>query len=103
MDVMHQLQMDDIMKETLIIEAFSMSALFGTYEEQLYGIENKWEQLFRFLSKYKIYSSFICGCDEVNLPWKTYNFEKFHLFLNDWKTEIKCKLIYRIKDFYDKI
>ena len=103
MDIMLQLQMDDIMKETLIIEAFSMSSIFGTYEEQLDGIETKWEQLFRFLSKYKIYGSFICGCDEVNLPWKTYHFGKFHYFLNDWKTEIKSHLIYRIKDFYNKI
>ena len=92
--------MDDIMKEALILEAFSKCAMFGTYVEILDGIENEWEQLFRSLSKYKIYSSFRHLCGEINLPWKTYDTATFNLFLSDWKEEIKCRLIYRIKEFF---
>lgn len=92
--------LDEVMKNTLLIEAFANSAYFGLCEEQLIKIETDWSSLFRLFRKYDIYASFIRGCEELGLEWKSYNFDRYRLFLDEWKEEIQKKLHDKIVVFF---
>ena len=90
----HDVTMDDVMKDVLVAHAFSNSAkMWKTCEEQLIKIETDWEQLFNSFRKHNIYATFINFSEQHGLNWKNYNFERYHLFLGEWKQEIQDNLI----------
>ena len=97
----HDMTMDDVMKEVLVVCAFEHSAKYGsTYEEQLTKIKTDWELLFKSFRRFYVYTEFIISCEHYKLNWKNYDFDRHYLFLDEWKDEIQKKLFEQISIWF---
>ena len=94
-------KMDEVMKDALIMTAFAKTTYWGnSYEEQINNIKSNWEGLFQSLRKYSLFSLFTRMCEQLELDYWSYDFERHHLFLNEWKNEIQQKLFEKISFFF---
>ena len=94
-------KMDEVMKDALVMSAFANTTYWGnSYEEQINNIKTNWEALFDSIRKYSLFSLFNRMCEQLELDYKIYNFDRHHLFLNEWREEIEQKLCEKISFFF---
>lgn len=98
-----QSQIDEELKLIFLDHAFSRAACYGSPNEQLKCIAEHWDLLYNIISRRHVCDSLIYECDVLDLPWQSYDFTRYELFIGDWEMEIKARLFNKIKEHYDML